>query len=152
MTWKPTPVRVFHSLQSLHQPQPMYNQGFQAVARAAAKLRQTAQGARILAEWLGDGGTPVDRRQAQDRIDTCNRCIHNKPTDARSVTKAVAEAILEQEQARNDLAMFLQGEGLAGTCDVCGCYLKLKVWVPLSYLGKTEMPDNCWISQERKAI
>ena len=130
----------------------MYNQGFQAVARAAARLRQTAQGARILAEWLGDGGVPVDRRQAQDRIDTCNRCIHNKPTDARSITKTVAEAILEQEQARNDLAMFLQGEGLAGTCDVCGCYLKLKVWVPLSYLGKTEMPDNCWISQERKAI
>jgi hypothetical protein len=115
-------------------------------------LRQTAQGARILAEWLGDGGTPVDRRQAQDRIDTCNRCIHNKPTDARSVTKTVAEAILEQEQARNDMAMFLQGEGLAGTCEVCGCYLKLKVWVPLSYLGKTEMPDNCWISHERKAI
>ncbi|MCX6421052.1 MAG: hypothetical protein NT180_01605 [Actinobacteria bacterium] len=145
-------MRVFPSLHPLHQPQPMYNQGFQAVVRAAARLRQTAQGARILAEWLGDGGTPVDRRQAQDRIDTCNRCIHNKPTDARSITKTVAEAILEQEQARNDLAMFLQGEGLAGTCDVCGCYLKLKVWVPLSYLGKTEMPDNCWISQERKAI
>jgi hypothetical protein len=130
----------------------MYNQGFQAVARAAARLRQTAQGARILAEWLGDGGKPVDRQLAQDRIDTCNRCIHNKPTDARSINKAVAEAILEQEQARNDLAMFLYGEGLAGTCEVCGCYLKLKAWVPLNYLGNQEMPDNCWISRERKAI
>jgi hypothetical protein len=50
------------------------------------------------------------------------------------------------------MAMFLHGEGLAGTCDVCGCYLKLKVWVPLNYLGDTEMPDKCWISHERKAI
>lgn len=130
----------------------MYNQGLQAVARAAAKFRQTAQGARILAEWLGDGGTPVDRQTAQNRIDTCNRCLHNKPTDARSVTKTVAEVILEQEQARNEMVMFLHGEGLAGTCDVCGCYLKLKVWVPLNYLGDTVMPDNCWISRERKAI
>lgn len=126
----------------------MYNQGFQAVSRAAAKLRETAQGARILAEWLGDGGVPVERQLAQDRIDTCNRCLHNKPTDARSITKTVAEAILEQEQARNDMVMFLHGEGLAGTCDVCGCYLKLKVWVPLSYIGDRKMPDNCWISRE----
>jgi len=126
----------------------MYNQGFQAVARAAAKLRETAQGARILAEWLGDGGTPVDRQLAQARIDTCKRCLHNKPTDARSITKTVAEAIIEQEQARHDMVMFLHGEGLAGTCDVCGCYLKLKVWVPLSYIGDQKMPDNCWISRE----
>ena len=130
----------------------MYNQGFQAVARAAAKLRQTAQGARILAEWLGDGGVPVERQRAQDRIDTCNRCLHNKPTDARSITKTVAEAIIEQEEARNEMAMFLHGEGLAGTCDVCGCYLKLKVWVPLNYLGDQKMPDNCWISRERNPL
>ena len=129
----------------------MLNQGYQAVARAADRLRQTATGARILAEWLGDGGVPVERQLAQDRIDTCNRCLHNKPTDARSITKAVAEAILEQEQARNDMAMFLHGEGLAGVCDVCGCYLKLKAWVPLSYQGDRQMPENCWISRERAA-
>ena len=127
----------------------MYNQGFQAVARAAARLRNTARGARILAEWLGAGGVPVERPLAQDRIDTCNRCLHNKPTDSRKIEKAVAEAIIEQEEARNDMAMFLHGEGLAGTCEVCGCYLKLKAWVPLKFQGDLKMPDNCWISRER---
>jgi len=129
----------------------MLNEGFQAVARAVDRIRQTAAGARILAEWLGDGGVPVDRQLAQQRLDTCNRCLHNKPTDARSITKTVAEAILEQEQARNNMAMFLQGEGSAGTCDVCGCYLRLKVWVPLSYIDDHQMPDNCWIFQERSS-
>ncbi len=130
----------------------MFNQGFQAAARAVARIKNTAQGARILAEWLGDGGTPVDRRFAQDRIDICLRCIHNKPTKADSIEKSVAEAIIEQEQIRHDMAMVLYGEGNAGTCDVCGCYLKLKVWVPLSYLGGGKMPDNCWISRERGSI
>lgn len=129
----------------------MYLQGSQAVGRAVARLRNTARGARVLAEWLGDGGIPVDRQLAQGRIDACNRCLHNKPTDARSITKTVAEAIIEQEEARNELAMFLHGEGLAGTCEVCGCYLKLKAWVPLRFQGDLPMPDNCWISRERAA-
>jgi hypothetical protein len=78
--------------------------------------------------------------------------LHNKPTKPDAIEKAVGEVIIEQEQLRHDMAMILQGEANAGTCEVCGCYLKLKVWVPLSYLGDRKMPDICWISQERKAI
>lgn len=130
----------------------MLNQGYQAVARAVERVKNTAQGVRILSEWLGDGGTPVDRSVAQHRLDACLHCLHNKPTKPDSIEKAVAEVIIEQEQTRHDMAMILQGEANAGTCEVCGCYLKLKVWVPLSYLGDREMPDKCWISQERKAI
>jgi len=130
----------------------MLSQGYQAVARAAARVRNTAQGVRILSEWLGDGGTPVDQSLAQQRLNTCLHCLHNKPTNPNSIEKAVGEVIIEQEELRHDMAMILQGESNAGTCEVCGCYLKLKVWVPLSYLGDRKMPDICWISQERKAI
>jgi len=130
----------------------MFNQGYQAVARAAARVRNTAQGVRILSEWLGDGGAPVDQSLAQQRLNTCLHCLHNKPTNPNSIEKAVGEVIIEQEELRHDMAMILQGESNAGTCEVCGCYLKLKVWVPLSYLGDRKMPDICWISQERKAI
>lgn len=130
----------------------MLSQGYQAVARAAARVRNTAQGVRILSEWLGDGGTPVDQSLAQQRLNTCLHCLHNKPTNPNSIEKAVGEVIVEQEELRHDMAMILQGESNAGTCEVCGCYLKLKVWVPLSYLGDRKMPDICWISQERKAI
>jgi len=89
---------------------------------------------------------------AQQRLNTCLHCLHNKPTNPNSIEKAVGEVIIEQEELRHDMAMILQGESNAGTCEVCGCYLKLKVWVPLSYLGDRKMPDICWISQERKAI
>ena len=130
----------------------MFNQGYQAVARAAARVRNTAQGVRILSEWLGDGGAPVDQSLAQQRLNTCLHCLHNKPTNPGSIEKVVGEVIIEQEELRHDMAMILQGESNAGTCEVCGCYLKLKVWVPLSYLGDRKMPDICWISQEWKAI
>ncbi|NBW31960.1 MAG: hypothetical protein EBR48_04900 [bacterium] len=124
----------------------------QVVARAVERVKRTASGARILAEWLGEGGKPVDRTVAQDRIDVCLRCVHNKPTQAASIEKTVAEAIIEQEQVRNDMSMILYGEGNAGTCDVCGCYLKLKVWVPIKHLDSSGMPDSCWISRESKSV
>lgn len=128
-------------------------------------LSHAVDGGRILKDWLGEGGVPVEQSVAERRAKVCvNDCSDsekgfNKPPNfLQRVTAVVAEAILEQRRAKTNLALKVENEDKLQTCSVCECDLPLKVWVPISVLQKrtdqqTEdrFPKWCWYKQETKS-
>ena len=118
------------------------------VVDAVARIKQDARGARVIADWLGHGGHPVPLDQATWRASVCGKCPKNVHL-SRAPEHAIAQAILEQQRVRTKLALRVPNESTLKSCDVCGCVLALKVWVPLEHIDKEEgFPPNCWIPQE----
>lgn len=124
--------------------------GRAAVGDALRRVRNDVRGARVLAEWLGAGGQPVDRQLAESRARVCMACPLNRPK--RAIEAKIAAGIREHEEMRNRTSLKLPGEERLHTCNACGCYLKLKVWVPMKHLLTTSSPDqfpsNCWMHRE----
>lgn len=117
------------------------------------RVKQTANGARILFEWLGDDQKVVDKELAQSRADICKRCPKNQPGSI--FTKAVAWAIKEQTDLKNDLQLRVEGEKSLHACQICTCWLRLKIWLPIEKLRKEETdeeksrwPTWCWLRNE----
>lgn len=117
------------------------------------RIQQDANGARILADWVGKGREPVERQLAQARADVCAACPHNRPGG--KIESGIAQAILEQEGLRAQIGEPLGNEGKLKSCDRCGCYLKLKVWVPMRHLRPRsrlrDFPEHCWMRTENPA-
>jgi hypothetical protein len=110
-------------------------------------------GAKIISSWLGSGGVPVEKEQAQRRADTCIKCPMND--EGWKAPEAVAAAIKEQIELKNNLDMRVTGEKSLATCSACLCANKLKVWTPLSFLTKymkqgdvERYHKGCWVRSE----
>lgn len=124
--------------------------------RLAAAVSHSANGYRILRDWLGDGGKPVEPGRAEYRAHICGQCPRNVRSNwLGRVGAAVARAVLEQRREKTALAITVPNESELGTCDVCLCHLPLKVHVPLPHIIKhtppgvwAELPPNCWIRRE----
>ena len=123
------------------------------------RIAQLAGGAKILAEWIGEGAVPVQQACANTRATICAGCPLNTKGDwyAAVITKA-AEAIKKQVKLKNDLLLVVSNESELGTCAACGCHLPLKVWVPLAHIVHHTDDDTldrlhqgCWIKREIKA-
>lgn len=115
------------------------------------RISNDARAIRTLAAWLGDGGTPVGASLALVRAETCASCPHNR--DAKTVERTIGKLIRDSEKVRLSIGASLPGESALKTCEVCGCYLPLKIWVPLKHLSQTQtvvMPANCWVTKEFK--
>jgi hypothetical protein len=115
------------------------------------KAKNLANGARILTDWLGSGGTPVPHAQAQKRADTCLKCPHN--VSGVPFIEGIASAIREQVELKNHLKLRVDGEKKLGTCEVCDCCLRLKVHVPLHVIAPdpeelNDFPWECWLVKE----
>lgn len=113
--------------------------------------KQYTNGARILAEWLGDGCVSVDRGVAQMRADICLSCPLNKP--GFNIPKSVLDAIQEHAEFKLKMGMKVDGEETLQTCKACRCFLPLKVWVTkdklLKYASKEELEKydpRCWVT------
>lgn len=122
----------------------------EGVAHAVNRFRETANGARILADWLGHGGIPVSQAQAEKRAEICSGCKLNRRRD-NPISSTVAETIIEHERARHQVELRTTRDVALNTCGHCGCYLKLKVWVPTKYLDQppaSTFPPHCWINKE----
>lgn len=80
-------------------------------------------------------------------------CPFNRPS--KGLEADVAAAIIEHEEMRQNLDLSLVNENGLNTCGVCGCYLKLKVWVPWKHLrdetDPREFPAHCWVQDEARA-
>lgn len=121
------------------------------------RFKQDARGARILAEWLGDGGEPVSPELATTRAKLCVNCPgrHNR-LDHRRIEPGIAQFIKEQEEARGKIRLTTQYDQRLHSCldtaseKGCGCYLKLKVWVPIQYQPDAKMPHYCWVTKEKR--
>lgn len=119
-----------------------------AVVQAVKRIRRNAAGARILAEWIGSGAIPESTETATQRAQVCAGCPNN--ITGHKFEATIAETIRRHESARHDLKLSTPVDDKIDTCSVCGCYLKLKVWLPIERIPKTEgLPDFCWIMKEK---
>lgn len=129
---------------------------------AAEVISSTVSGAAVLADWLGDGLQPVPEEQAQVRSDICTgrlngtACPKNQQSGWRW-TMAVAQNIHAQMAKKTEAGIKVEGEDQLGTCQACGCHLKLKVHVPFRHIHAhtsdeqmSKFPDFCWIQKELK--
>lgn len=115
------------------------------------KSKQLANGAKILVEWIGSGGVPVDKELAQARADVCLKC--SKHDLNFGITEIAAGVIAQQIELKNHLKLRVSGERSLHTCSVCGCALRLKVHVPLHRIlpePTDNFPPECWLMTEQK--
>jgi len=117
-----------------------------AVELAVARLRQDAKGAMALTEWIGKGAMPVDHELAESRAAVCARCPQN--VRKKRVENTVAETIRKHEEARSKVNLRTSHDLNLHNCVTCGCYLKLKVWVPLKNQTEAAFPPHCWVRKE----
>lgn len=103
--------------------------------------------------WLGDGGKPVPRKEAQSRADICLQCPHNNSTlnVYELFASGVASQLRRTIEMKNDLKLTVEGEQHLHICDVCLCVLKLKIHVPIKLISNhidkeilNELPNYCW--------
>lgn len=107
-----------------------------------------------IVEWLGAGGVCVDIPKAQARTSICLKCPHNVPGGI--LPESIASAIKRQVQLKNEIGLKTEGMKDLRTCELCTCYLPLKIFVPLENLGVDEkeaseqFPEFCWLPLEYK--
>lgn len=124
----------------------------QGVKDAIQRVKNDVKGSAVLAEWLGSGLASVDIHQAEQRARTCLQCPKNVVLN--TIETAAAKKIKEHESVREKIGAKLpvEIEDNLNSCDVCGCYLKLKVWVPeqtlAEYTDTNEFPAECWLTEE----
>lgn len=126
------------------------------LAAAGAVAGKLKAGAKVLADWLGEGGQPVAMELAVHRASVCIACPKNSPGGlSRWFTIPVAATIKKMLEARQDLNLATPDDEKLGVCEVCLCSNKLKVWVGSEFLKKhtssevmAEFPDSCWVKKE----
>ncbi len=121
-----------------------------------ARAKQIVHGLEILTTWVGEGGEVAPPEEAQRRADTCNgsnptgrRCPNNVANYP--VTETVALAVKKVLSVKNAMDLRVRGERILGTCNACGCVLRLLVHEPsakvkreLSDEEKAVLPAHCW--------
>lgn len=106
----------------------------------------------FLWNWLLKGGTLVSQNIANLRAETCISCHNNKPSsEVRKSCSAcnklgnkaidkVRATIIKENKTPSDSRLL--------TCGICGCDLKVSVWIPNVILLKVEdvnaYPTQCW--------
>ena|ERR1017187_1994802 len=117
------------------------------------RVSKIANGAKVLADWLGHGGSPVEKELAQSRANVCLTCPKN--VKDWPFLESVAEAIKQQVALKNHLQLRVSGEKQLHACQICSCVIKLKVHVPIEMIKPDEnerelYPDYCWLIIESK--
>jgi hypothetical protein len=114
------------------------------------RATQIKNGATIIRDWWGDGLHPIDKEDAKARAKICLKCPMN--TRKWSFVNQVALAIKKTMAIKNHLGLRVTGEKQLGTCAVCGCALRLKIWTDRKYLcddltpaQMSAYPDYCWM-------
>ena len=119
-------------------------------------LSGIAAGTKILAEWLGEDGKPVDHELAEKRASICATCPANSGGNWLSYfTKPIADRIRYMMGVRHDLQLNTSYDKMLTVCDRCHCELKTKVHVPLKHINsymsaesKAALEPRCWILHE----
>lgn len=118
-----------------------------AVAAAGVKehVQRTAAGVRVLIEWLGAGLKPVSSEAAEARAQVCVKCPLNQEGGFWEKLDALAaEEVRTMLGIRHDLQMKTSVDAQLKSCTACGCWIALKVHVPLNHIIK-QTPDDTWL-------
>lgn len=120
-------------------------------------LKQAQRFYELLKDWLGDGGKPVPKPQAQARANVCLICSMNDASRRMEEAFKGPAALGARRliEFKNELQLRVEGEKHLHLCSVCDCVLKLKCHVPLSNIVAStsietmgKFPKHCWIIKE----
>ncbi len=119
----------------------------------AARL---AAGAKTIAEWLGEGASPVDGDKAEARAFVCTRCPLNVPGDLSNFfTRATSDLLRRQIASAREVSLTTIHDNRLGVCSACSCPMRLKVWTPIEIIrrnmtqeSKEALHKDCWIPKE----
>lgn len=135
---------------------------WEGAKHAAEAVSQVATAGAILSDWLGDGAEPVSQELAQIRSDICTGRLNGNPCPKNQASgwrwsMEVAKIIQSQMARKSEFGLKVEGEDQLGTCKACGCFLKLKNWVPFQHIyahtsddQMSKFPAHCWIVKEHK--
>ena len=126
------------------------------------ELKNDARGLAILADWLGDGLTPVSQELADKRASVCltgndgKECPHlTHPRWWESAKDVVADTIKEQMVAKSGMHLETKLDAVPRMCNVCGCCTALKVWTPTKHIAAhtsdelaKKFTPYCWVRHE----
>lgn len=120
------------------------------------EIRNDAAGAAILKDWLGDGGAPVAPVVAEARAMVCVNCPENRaPYWWEKAKNSIADAIRAHLVVKQQSGLRVSHEDEIHMCRVCGCCLRLKVWVPIEHIKEhttpetlAKLPSHCWLLKE----
>lgn len=127
-----------------------------------AEIRNDIEGAKLLADWIGDGGMPVDHEHAERRAQMCAfgddgfACPMNvEPNWWDRIKSQIANTIKSELEIKNALELRVASENVLHMCKCCGCAMPLKVWVPIKHIKEHTTPGQfeaapswCWIRRE----
>lgn len=116
------------------------------------QIRHIPDGVKHIGEWLGEGGEVVSKATAQERADLCLKGYNGElcPFNAQGlkVSGPVAAAIKKHLEIKNGLKLRVDGEKRLGSCEACGCELRLLIWQTQDRIrlqsNDEELPDFCW--------
>ncbi len=122
---------------------------------AAGSVSRVAAGVKTLLDWLGSGGRPVEKEEAERRAGICVTCPLNKPGNILSYfTAPVAQTISLQLEMKNKLSLSTAHDSNLHICTGCDCPLKLKVFTPMEHIlkftteeTKKRLDPRCWITK-----
>lgn len=124
-------------------------EGVPMVGSIPATLETFFRGTRTIGAWLLSGES-VSEAEAESRANICAHCPFNDPIHGCPSCQMGKVAALVVSYIK-DLKQFPQLK----SCRICGCALKVKVYVPKAEIRKREpkeltakYPDHCWMVKE----
>lgn len=135
-------------------------------AAGAGAARRLGSGAALQLDWLGDGGDPCPKEEAEARASVCATyqsspdakpgCKWNEKGDwTRYFTLPVSNAIKRELERKHHMKLETAHDDKLHICTLCSCPLSLKMWTPMPYIQahmpqavKDDLRQNapwCWI-------
>lgn len=113
------------------------------------QVAEMLSGVKVLGSWMWTGFKKVDIEEANRRATICAACPLNQPSGgcsacaANAMREAVTQILGRDRTVAHDSL---------NVCHICGCSLKVAVWVPMELLLKhkpetADRPAWCWLSQ-----
>jgi hypothetical protein len=113
------------------------------------QMAEMLSGVKVLGSWMWTGFQKVDQDEANRRSSICAACPLNQPSGGCSAcaSNAMREAV-EQILGRSRTV----AHDNISVCHICGCSLKVAVWVPIDLLLKhkpqgEQRPEWCWLKE-----
>jgi len=117
-------------------------------ANRALSLAEVLSGVKTIGAWMFHGFSKVSQEEADSRAKICASCPYNQPDEG--CTACSKHAIGEAIQAVIGTSRTIAHD-ILNSCAICGCTLRVAVWVPMDLILKhspptaeNTPPEWCW--------